>query len=99
MHSPTCAVTRATTFANRANLAPAFFEHIISKYRGTRLGRQELMGDILEKAEGALWTREMVEKARDGHNSPLRVVVAVDPAVFCRRRKFSHGYRGRRPRS
>jgi hypothetical protein len=53
MRSPACAVTRATTFANRANLAPAFFEHIISKYRGTRLGRQELMGDILEEAVDA----------------------------------------------
>jgi phage terminase large subunit-like protein len=82
MRSPACAVTRATTFANRANLAPAFFEHIISKYRGTRLGRQELMGDILEEAEGALWTREMVEQARDGRTSPhARVVVAIDPAV------------------
>jgi phage terminase large subunit-like protein len=82
MRSPACVVTRATTFANRANLAPAFFEHIISKYRGTRLGRQELMGDILEEAEGALWTRDMVDAARDGRRSQsLRVVVAVDPAV------------------
>jgi phage terminase large subunit-like protein len=82
IRSPTCAVTRATTFANRANLAPAFFEHIIAKYKGTRLGRQELEGDILEEAEGALWTREMVEQARDGRRSEfLRVVVGVDPAV------------------
>jgi phage terminase large subunit-like protein len=82
IRSPTCVVTRATTFANRANLAPAFFEHIIAKYKGTRLGRQELEGDILEEAEGALWTREMVEQACDGRRSEfLRVVVGVDPAV------------------
>jgi hypothetical protein len=37
---------------------------IISKYEGTRLGRQELMGDIFEEAEGALWTRDMVDRAR-----------------------------------
>jgi phage terminase large subunit-like protein len=79
---PTCVITRATTYANRRNLAPAFFDHIIAKYKGTRLGRQELMGDILEEAEGALWTREMLEQARDGRKSEFkRVVVAIDPAV------------------
>jgi len=80
--NPNCVVTRATTYANRLNLAPAFFDHIISKYQGTRLGRQELMGDILDSAEGALWTRDMLEAARDGQRSQyVRTVVAVDPAV------------------
>jgi phage terminase large subunit-like protein len=80
--SPNTITTRATTFANRSNLAPTFFEHIIKKYEGTRLGRQELLGDILEEAEGALWTRQMVEQARDGRTSSfVRVVVAIDPAV------------------
>ena len=82
LRSPMCVVTRATTYANRRNLAPAFFQHIIAKYKGTRLGRQELEGDILEEAEGALWTRLMVEQARDGRKSELlRTVVAVDPAL------------------
>jgi phage terminase large subunit-like protein len=80
--NPSVVVSRATTFANRANLAPTFFSHIIAKYEGTRLGRQELMGDILEEAEGALWTREMVEQACDGrHSTFARVVVGIDPAV------------------
>jgi phage terminase large subunit-like protein len=79
---PACVVTRATTYMNRRNLAPAFFETIAKRYEGTRLGRQELMGDILEEAEGALWTRLMLEQARDGRKSELlRTVVAVDPAV------------------
>lgn len=82
MRSPNTVTTRATTFANRSNLAPTFYSHIIAKYEGTRLGRQELLGDLLEEAEGALWTREMVEAARDGRISPLaRIVVAIDPAV------------------
>jgi phage terminase large subunit-like protein len=82
MRSPNCVVTRATTFENLKNLAPTFFSHIVKKYEGTRLGRQELMGLLLEEAEGALWTREMVESARDGRTSPFaRIVVAVDPAV------------------
>jgi phage terminase large subunit-like protein len=80
--NPTVVVSRATTYANKANLHPSYFETIISKYQGTRLGRQELMADILEEAEGAMWTRLMVEQSRDGRKSPyLRVVVAVDPAV------------------
>src|SRR5262249_4676132 len=82
VRSPNCVVTRATTYANRQNLAPSFFEHIIAKYKGTRLGRQELMGDILDSSEGALWTRDMLEAARDTTRSEyVRVVVAVDPAV------------------
>jgi phage terminase large subunit-like protein len=74
VRSPNCVVTRA--------LAETFFSHIIAKYEGTRLGRQELLGDILEGAEGALWTRAMVEAARDGkHSTYARIVVAIDPAV------------------
>jgi phage terminase large subunit-like protein len=80
--TPYCKVTTATTYANRPNLAPSFFDRIIKKYEGTRLGRQELAGELIEEAEGALWTREMVERARDGqHSDPVRTVVAVDPAV------------------
>src|SRR5438067_11175632 len=36
------AVTRGSTYENRANLAPGFFDQIIRKYEGTRVGRQEL---------------------------------------------------------
>jgi phage terminase large subunit-like protein len=75
-------ITTATTYSNVGNLAPSFFDRIIKKYEGTRLGRQELAGELIEEAEGALWTREMVERARDGqHSDPVRTVVAVDPAV------------------
>src|SRR5262249_27247041 len=53
-------------------------KHIIAKYEGTRLGRQELMGDILDSSEGAPWTRDMLEAARDGARSEyVRIVVAV----------------------
>jgi len=50
-------------------------KHIIAKYEGTRLGRQELMGDILDSSEGAPWTRDMLEAARDGARSEyVRIV-------------------------
>jgi phage terminase large subunit-like protein len=77
-----CIITAATTYANRAALAATFYSHIITKYEGTRLGRQELMGELIGEVEGALWTRAMIEEARcDKHPDLLRVVVAVDPAV------------------
>jgi len=79
---PTVMVTQASTYENRANLAPAFFGQIISKYRGTRLGRQELEAELLEDVPGALWTRPMLEASRVRAVPPLiRVVVAIDPAV------------------
>jgi phage terminase large subunit-like protein len=42
VRDPICVVTRGSSYENRGNLAPAFFDQIIRKYEGTRLGRQEL---------------------------------------------------------
>ncbi len=80
---PQTVVTRGRTADNAANLAPAFFDSIVRKYEGTRIGRQELDGEILQDAEGALWTGDMIEKLRIKVAPPsfLRVVVAIDPAV------------------
>lgn len=79
---PGVAVTRGTTFANRDNLAPAFLAAILKRYRGTRLGRQELLAELLEDVPGALWSRDMIEQA-SVPVAPLlaRVIVAIDPAV------------------
>jgi len=79
---PTVAVTRGSTYENRANLASAFLGQIVRKYEGTRLGRQELEAEILEDVPGALWNRGVIEAAR-AYTVPtlLRVVVAIDPAV------------------
>lgn len=80
MADPTCVMTRATTWANRGNLAPAFMSQIIAKYEGTTLGRQELSGELIEEAEGALWKRAMFRRAAQVPHLK-RIVVAVDPAV------------------
>lgn len=50
---PTTAIVRGSTHDNRANLAPTFFDKVIAKYEGTRLGQQELYAEILEVSEGA----------------------------------------------
>jgi phage terminase large subunit-like protein len=51
-------VTRGSTYENRPNLAPGFFDQVIRKYEGTRLGRQELLAEVLEDTSGALWNRD-----------------------------------------
>jgi phage terminase large subunit-like protein len=75
-------LTQGTTYDNRSNLAPAFFDTIITKYEGTRLGRQELNAEILEDRPGALWTLKAIDADRVSRLPELRrVVVGVDPAV------------------
>jgi phage terminase large subunit-like protein len=75
-------LTQGTTYDNRSNLAPAFFDTIITKYEGTRLGRQELNAEILEDRPGALWTLKAIDTDRVSRLPELRrVVVGVDPAV------------------
>ena len=79
---PTTVVTRGSTYDNRANLAESYMEQIVKRYEGTRLGRQELMGEIIEDVEGALWTLMMLDELRVDDAPDLeRVVVGVDPAV------------------
>lgn len=79
---PSTVTTHAPTEANRANLAASFLEEVRARYGGTRLGRQELEGLLVEEAEGALWTTERLERARVREIPALtRVVVAVDPPV------------------
>lgn len=71
------------TVDNAANLSPAFMASVVAAAKGTRLERQELEGELLEDLEGALWTWDMIERARLDEPTPdlSRVVVAVDPAV------------------
>jgi len=80
----TCAVTKGSTYDNRANLAASFITEIEKRYEGTRLGRQELHADILLDNPGALWKSDMIERNRIAiRDLPelKRVVVAIDPAV------------------
>jgi phage terminase large subunit-like protein len=75
-------VTRGTTYENRENLAPGFFQSIVSRYEGTRLGRQEINAEILTDVPGALWNLDAIDRARRERASELqRIVVAIDPAV------------------
>jgi len=71
-----------STYDNLPNLAPAWAEQIIARYKGTRLERQELLGELLGDVEGALWTWDIIDPYRVTEAPPLvRVVVGVDPSA------------------
>ncbi len=79
---PATAATRVATAANADNLAPSFLAEITRRYAGTTLGRQELLGEIVEDRAGALWRRDWIEAHRVDNAPELgRIVVAVDPPV------------------
>jgi phage terminase large subunit-like protein len=77
-------VTRGSTFDNAKNLSETALSELRARYEGTRTGRQELYGELLDSAEGALWNRNWIEDTRITPDKlpPLyRIVVAIDPAV------------------
>ncbi len=80
--SPSTVQTHAPTEANAANLASSFLDEVKARYKGTRLGRQELDGVLLADAEGALWTSAALEEQRI-EKAPAfdRIVVGLDPAA------------------
>jgi len=74
-------ITRGSTYDNLDNLAASFKDQVLSSYEGTRIGRQELLGELLEDVEGALWTNTMLEEALVEELPKMqRVVVAIDPS-------------------
>lgn len=74
-------VTIASSYENRANVDPRWFREL-TKYEGTRTGRQEIHAEIVDDLPGALWTRATLERARV-NSCPVeftRIVVALDPS-------------------
>lgn len=84
VQSDTTHITRGSTFDNARNLAGQFIDAVRKKYEGTRLGRQELSGEILDDLPGALWSRDMIDQAHYRGELPelTRIVVGVDPSGF-----------------
>jgi phage terminase large subunit-like protein len=76
-------ITRGTTYENLGNLADSFRATIIGLYEGTRLGHQELMGEMLEDIEGALFKQEWFDANRVDvlPSGRMYAVVGVDPSV------------------
>jgi phage terminase large subunit-like protein len=73
-------VTKRSLYENKGNLSPKFIREIERKYAGTRLGRQEIDGDVIDDIDGALWKRKWIDDFRARTHPELkRIVVAVDP--------------------
>lgn len=83
---PGVLVTTMRSEENAANLAPGFLGAVRERFRGTRLERQELDGELVEDREGALWNRALLERAFLREPPAMRrIVVAVDPPASSRK--------------
>ena len=85
--------TTGSTYDNASNLAPGFIDDILSRYEGTRLGRQELYAEWLDDVEGAIWTQQIIDRNRISGFDPAQPLKAINawcadtgkPAVLDRR--------------
>jgi phage terminase large subunit-like protein len=83
MADPTTAVTRAATAANAFHLAPTFLRNVMARYAGTRLGRQELDGEIIDDRPDALWSRALLEQCRVDAAPGLQPATSTQRADAC----------------
>lgn len=80
-------ITKGNTASN-PHLPQDIKDALYEDYADTRMGRQELEGEILEDVEGALWTNEILDQTRctpDEMPDMNKVAVAIDPSIM------SHG--------
>jgi len=86
-----CHTTSGSSYANIDNVSPVWRRTFLARFEGTRLGRQEIGGEVLDDIEGALWTGTQLETLRvpllEGETTQAvierlgltRIVVGVDP--------------------
>lgn len=93
VNDPNTVVTRGSTFDNASNLASSTLHNLQDRYGSTRLGRQELEGEILGDIPGALWQRADLDEGRlkDAPQNLERIIVAVDPAASSHEGSDEHG--------
>lgn len=95
---PKVIVRRVSTYANKANLDAEFLADLETDYEGTRMGRQELHGEVLRDVEGAMWNDDLFRHLRvdeqglqDLIDSMDDRVLAVDPAGSKGPKSDAHG--------
>ena len=82
IQDPSVVTTTASSLENLDNLSESFKKNVIDRYKGTRLGRQEIEAEILGDIPGALWRRIILDENRVSQVPQLkRIVVGVDPAI------------------
>ncbi|WP_310073015.1 terminase large subunit domain-containing protein [Phyllobacterium sp. 1468] len=89
---PAIPVWRMRTRENAENLASGFVSHVNGLYGGTRLGRQELDGEVIEESPDALWSRLTMENVFSPDVPELkRIVVAIDPPASATKKSDACG--------
>lgn len=78
-------IRRVSTYSNKANLSKSFMADLEKNFEGTRIGRQELHGEVLRDVEGAMWSEDIIQhmpiEDREEFLETLDdIVIAVDPA-------------------
>jgi phage terminase large subunit-like protein len=82
---PTTRVVAGSTYDNRSNLSPVYFQTLMDEFEGTYLGRQEIYGEIIDDRQGALWTSLQFQEEDFYFTDEVipsldRVLVGIDPA-------------------
>lgn len=80
-------IINGSTFDNKSNLSKTFIETSVETYKGTRLERIELYGELILEAEGSLWSNDLIEQHKvsvDGIPELVEVCIGVDPALTAR---------------
>lgn len=75
-------IRRVSTYANRRNLSPDFIADLERDYEGTRMGRQELHGEVLRDVEGALWNDDSFKHERVDANGFIDMLDAMDDRIL-----------------
>lgn len=94
----TIKIINGSTMANEENLSKTFINTVVSKFKGTRLERVELHGELVLESEGALLNMDIIERNIVGKTDVPRIVeyaIGVDVALTSR----STAAKGRRPDS
>lgn len=92
VNDPNTIPTRGSTYENKDNLPKKYFDYVIAPYVGTRLGKQEIEGKILDDNPDALWTRKVIDDNRRNKFPELvRVVIAVDPEATANEKSSETG--------
>lgn len=77
---PAVIVTTGSTYENIGNLPATFIRTILARYENTRLGAQEIYGNVIGDVDGALWNRNLFEETRVIRIPEIyRIVISVDP--------------------
>ena len=76
-------LTQGTTFENSKNLSARFVETMHATYMNTRLGDQELLGEITLDQQNTVWKKENIVYKDIDHDALDRIVIGVDPSVSC----------------